>query len=780
MLNPRDSSATTTTKPTSLTIQTDIQGQDKRQSTSTHSETSTDYNNSSPLPSGSFMDMEDDYEYYRYYYNYHQQQHQGASSHIVENLRNLPPQGDTTLSTTPPKVRSLTHEPIREETSVASPSHDTKLDILSISTSGTQNSKRRLSDEDDSDALGPIKSASKQPNIGKRKSHPPSSTSVNTYTTAESYHSAVSEMADLELQQSVDPEPSGFLDPKLSQANLNDQRFSTNSRNTLKNIYTSYLNEPEDERKRTSSIYDSTSNRNTVTPSVLETMSPDLTVPLPDINKYVASQSTLSLRDNLKRNVSVGSVNSEDFRASQAYASGALAPQTSNSTHSRSRSMGSQLSTDKRNSKTSENIVGNRLSQGFYFESEEPVTESRKSSNTYSRAQTKFPLLTAASLSGIASGPGTKFRDTVGSTNTFTSSNYRSSYQPSFANTNVTAPTETFSTPNKVQQAQPRFSSKDYSLRLQDIDDESKFDTYDKKLQELQKNLKQQAEYPDEDDEEPKSRDAIKDDNDSIFVPPYLNNTAHTQSSSFSSLRKGQESFKSSKSNNNLAAATLAAATGAVASEAALAINAPHSEVPNLLGEDKKLQIRPVPYGKENDQTIRSTSGTGYPRPSAGFSSYHTPTPQHNSKYHSATSPTTPFSPLSINHEKYIKSINDGPLPQPSGSTRLKSFNLRPPLHRSADIEKLPYDDYHYDDNQIKVCSSGTALMLLFIALFVPPLYLVMCFGFLDSSVGYVPRQYKIAAAGMSIFVTILSIVGICVGFGVGVAWPANHNFDFV
>lgn len=302
--------------------------------------------------------------------------------------------------------------------------------------------------------------------------------------------------------------------------------------------------------------------------------------------------------------------------------------------------------------------------------------------------------------------------------------------------------------------------------------------------------------------------------------------------------------------------------------------------VPNLLHDDKKLFIRPVPYGaagqfdrkvdrpassgSNEPTTIRSTTNSAYPRPSTNLSSnsnsntnsntinntFITPV-NHGNAHHSKAyglSPTTPFSPLSIQNDRYIKSINDESLahhhPQQQqqhdktnrnssaastnyaqggnkykhgSKNRLRPFHLRSSSSAAAanspssfnnhsgstssspnvdggDIEKFADAfgqpalaaaaaqskgknkgyGYGYDNNNhhdgFKICSDNTAVLLLIIGLFVPPLYLVMCFGFLDPSCGYISRKYKLTAAGLSILVTILSIVGICVGFGVGLA----------
>ncbi|GMM33381.1 hypothetical protein DASC09_007060 [Saccharomycopsis crataegensis] len=898
-----------------LTVQTNNldnspDSEKKRESSSTFSETSTEFNSTSPLPPNSVMEADDDYEYYRYYYNYHQSQHPGASSHLIENFDTSGSSNEEhisgTFATTPTtKIGSpqFSRRNIKDEVmSKGTPRSsiglspalgvESKLDIISISTEGSDNQKKTnkhiLSDDEEierqknederGDDIFPlssdIRNLPQSSTSNRRISHPPSAISVNTFTTNESFHSALTDL-NSEQKEGVNSRQLSMSSTEIgaeeSQSALSSNsltapvianerpRFSVNSGNTLNNMYSLYLNEPEsvrnsgapaptpnpDDSRRGSSIYEgsdhrestigSSSNRNTATPSLLDAMTSEINNnPLPKLDNF-GSTSTLSVRDKStslphRRTVSHStvSINSDDAKAAAAYASGARPRHSSSSTHSRSRSISSAFSSSedisrKRESRASENAIGNisdhNGSQGFYFESEEPVignigtsftsqtsSQPKRFSNMYSKAQTKFPLLSSPLSMGIST-PTSKKRDTATTTNTYSSyygSNYRSSYQ-----TNITSPTDTFMTgKNQSQQ----------HTRIQSIDDPHRFDSYDKRLQELESDLNVREvdeDLEDEEDENENARKIISSgsgnnldnvNDDSIFVPPYLNNTAHTQSSSFSSLRKGQESFKSSKS-NNLTSAALAAATSAAATDAAIMANqsAISTNIPNLLTDDKKIFVKPVSYQQyqnyRKEPTIRSTSNSGYPKPSSGIHHDSYGTPDTHNKYQSGpiVPPTTPFSPLSIQNNKYIKSINDESIDQiksfrdstysmnrgskfkSNSKSNLRSFNLKPSLGATNENATMVSEGLSFDygsekygspghSSGLTVCSPNTAILLLFIAIFVPPLYLVMCFGFLDPSVGYIQRKYKLIAAGMSMFITILSIVGICVGLGVGLA----------
>lgn len=452
--------------------------------------------------------------------------------------------------------------------------------------------------------------------------------SFGTYTTGgESFHLAVSEQNTSEQntsQRSSIGELEHERPPTLLLAFVQQPgRGLLQSRNTLRNLYSLYLTA---NASRGLSMYDSTIGplqRNTATPSLLEQ-------PIP----HRRSASSID----------------SDARVADAYALGARL-------HLR---LASSTLSDRRKLGTSETATNRHL--GFYFESEEPVesgTTKTRFLNVYSRAQTKFPLLTPKSA-----------RDTV-TTTASSAFGARTLYL-----TNLTSPTDTRH--------------------------DTRYDSYDKRLQALQTDLQ-------EDEDEDAAKIPRTADDSSIFVPPYLNNTAHTQSSSFSSLKgKGQESFKLSRS--NLAQAQYAAAAESIPKFHRTTMRLTAGEArPSMLGQETHKAYSPVEESFKDGRVSRQLYQNRYKTP-----------------------------------------------------LKLKPFHLQPVLSTgSLDPEKNTLVQYN-------VCLSNTAILLLLIGIFVPPLCLVMCCGFLDPSVGYIERKYKMVAAFMSTFVTVLSIVGICVGFGVG------------
>lgn len=599
---------------------------------------------------------------------------------------------------------------------------------------------------------------------------------------------------------------------------------NNNSSSSLEQSSNTNLPTPKHEQfvDRSSSIYNpqsnrtsiamSINNRNTKTHSFYENNLDTDHHPLPDITKY---EDTFNFNINDMDDDDDENNNNTDIdkRVNES---------STDIQHFKSMDDSENAIADSK--RNSEVIDDNHDSlKKFYYESEEPVIltlpddnsdepihspthkfvnvvdrpqsytsdSSSRKSKSYSEAQTKFPLLSmiglqAQTLSTPVPGflpvafpptaPGSTSarssstwgkRTTTFSMNSSNNNNNiganRYSYQTNITEPNVVLSTVTY---NKDQ---PTITSP--PIPYFDNDNIQKQQNYQNQGYALEE---------DEDVQLPKStksdsssfqrQNSLREQQNNVssaemmVMPPYLNNSGSVNDKLNVSYKISNNSAASQSNTINASSAIYAAAASVVPSTS-------------------------VAADKIKDPTIKSTTdGVDYVQPS-----------QFNDPENVSNSFRTV---LQQQHELQQRFDNMGDMPQHNQryssnyqisrhSTKFKArpFHLKPgnsdlrnsPPHRVVSAANSVTSPLMNDmfDNEEKIgtdgapasnfiCPESTIWALLMIAFFVPPLYLVICFGFLDHNVGHISRKYKMIACFMSMLMLVGSIAGICIGLGVG------------
>lgn len=101
-----------------------------------------------------------------------------------------------------------------------------------------------------------------------------------------------------------------------------------------------------------------------------------------------------------------------------------------------------------------------------------------------------------------------------------------------------------------------------------------------------------------------------------------------------------------------------------------------------------------------------------------------------------------------------------------SGPTTLQSGSAPSSSSYSHDIEKGRLSS----SSTGTYCPDSTALLLVILSVVVPPFWVLISIGYLDDKLGTVRKPYKIAGAVLAILFAIGAIVGIAVGFALGLS----------
>jgi type III secretory pathway component EscS len=86
-------------------------------------------------------------------------------------------------------------------------------------------------------------------------------------------------------------------------------------------------------------------------------------------------------------------------------------------------------------------------------------------------------------------------------------------------------------------------------------------------------------------------------------------------------------------------------------------------------------------------------------------------------------------------------------------------------------LKSNPGGTHLYDleaQKENNMCRDSISLLMLFLFFFMPPLWLAMGLGYLDSVAGEVKQSHKKAALALGGTMMVAVVVGISVGLGVG------------